>query len=86
MTEQLNTLTPTQKDLYNFVIDIHRKITGGDATRDEAIELIDYISEFDMLDATVVLIETGKFATKQQKFTLWFNQNIKEFERIFHLV
>lgn len=86
MTEQLNTLTPIQKDLYDFIIDIHRKITGGDATLDEAIELIDYISKFNALDASVIIIETGKFATKQQKFALWFNQNINEFERIFHLV
>jgi hypothetical protein len=82
-----NTLTPFQKELFDFTIQKHYDMTGGiDATLEEELGLVLFIKEFELLETSTLILDTGKLATKEQKFIFWFRQNFNEIEKIFNLV
>ena len=87
MTTTETTLTDFQKELFDWTIQQHYHITRGkDTTLEQVIQLLIFIKEFDLLETTELhLIETGKVATKEQKFVFWFRQNYMELKKIFNL-
>ena len=88
MTTTENTLTQFQKELFDWTIQQHYNMTGGmDATLEEELRLVSFIKEFELLETTNLFIpQTGKMATKEQKFIFWFRQNFDDIERVFNLV
>lgn len=88
MTTTENTLTQFQKELFDWTIQQHYKMTGGmDTTLDEELKLVLFIKEFELLETTNLIIpQNGKLATKEQKFIFWFRQNFNNIEKIFNLV
>ena len=86
MTTTENTLTQFQKELFDWIIQGMKNHTYDfNSTLEQELRLVLFIKEFELLETTNVIVpETGKMATKEQKFMLWWRENRNDIKKIFN--
>ena len=81
MEEQMTTLTPNQRFLFDDILYIH-----PDTTLEQQIKLIDFISKDNFVDGVVINPRTNNPTTDQrEKNFLWYNENYNTLEIILDL-
>lgn len=82
--ETLNTLSPTQKLFFNLSIEKYSNVMGSEPSLQSQLILVDFISEFPLLDSMTVISFSGRIISDKNKiFQLWWEENQQEIFRIF---
>jgi hypothetical protein len=77
------TLDKTQKMYFDMCIKKYTPLMLDEPTMEQQFKLMEFISEFNMLEQTQVITPNGGTLNDVQKFNLWYRQNIDEIIEIF---
>jgi hypothetical protein len=79
----ITTLDKTQKMYFDMCLKKYTPFMLDEPTKDQQLKLIEFISEFNVLDQTQVITPSGKTLNDTEKFNLWWRQNLDEIIEIF---
>ena len=76
-------LDKTQQMYFDMCLDKYTPLMFDKPTKEQQLKLVEFISEFNVLDQTQVITPSGETLNDTQKFNLWYRQNIDELIKIF---
>lgn len=77
------TLDKTQKMYFDMCLKKYTPLMFDEPTKEQQLKLVEFISEFNVLEQTQVITLSGKRLNETEKFNLWYRQNIDELIEIF---
>jgi hypothetical protein len=80
--KHIPTLDKTQNIFFNLCLVQYEELEGGEPTLEQEKKLIDFISDFNVLEQTKVITPMGKVLDTAKKFHLWWKENFDEINKI----
>jgi hypothetical protein len=81
--QTITTLDKTQKMYFDMCLKKYTPLMLDEPTKEQQLKLIEFISEFNVLDQTHVITPSGEPLNDTQKFNLWWRENVDEIIDIF---
>ena len=81
--EIISRLDETQRMYFDRCVIKFKSLLLDEPSIEQQLKLIEFISEFNVLDQTQVITPSGKTLNETEKFNLWHRENLDKLIEIF---
>jgi hypothetical protein len=81
--ETISRLDKTQKMYFDMCLKKFTSLMLDEPSMEQQLQLVEFISQFNVLEQTQVITPSGKTLNETEKFKLWYSENLNEIIEIF---